>query len=390
METRVSSVACSQGETLSKGPTPDPNPMVSVILVCRWEARQIRTVVESILAQEEPDGGFEVILADGMSDDGTREILEQIANSDARVKVIDNPGRIASSGLNAAIRLARGQILIRMDAHTHYASDYLRQCVLVLRSTGADNVGGPWVAQAEGYVGEAVAAAFQSPFAVGGARGHAPHYEGPVDTVYLGCWKREVFDRFGYFDEGLVRDQDDEHNLRIIRRGGRIWQSPKIQSWYHSRTSLKGLFQQYLQYGYWKVRVIRKHRLPASLRHVVPGAFLLTLLLLCLVCTFCLPTALLLPAGSASGPLSAWLLPRALLALASIIAIYALALVLASLHAAGRTKWKLLPVLPVAFCCFHFGYGCGFLKGILDFVILRRNAAAYFARLTREVGPSKS
>ena len=242
----MSSEANSRGETMSEGPKPAPDPIVSVILVCRWEARQIRTVLESILAQEEPDGGFEVILADGMSDDGTREILEEIAMSDSRVKVIDNPGRIAATGLNAAIRRARGQIIIRMDAHTHYAPDYLRQCVSVLRSTGADNVGGPWVAQADGYVGEAIAAAFQSPFAAGGARGHVPHYEGPVDTVYLGCWKREVFDRFGCFDEGLVRDQDDEHNLRIVRGGGRIWQSPRIRSWYHSRTSLKGLFRQVL------------------------------------------------------------------------------------------------------------------------------------------------
>jgi len=363
------------------------NPRISVILVCRWEASQIRAVLESILAQQEPDGGFEVILADGMSDDGTREILGEIARSDPRVKVIDNPGRIASTGLNAALRLARGRIIIRMDAHTHYAPDYMRQCVEALRSTGADNVGGPWVAQARGYLGEAIAAAFQSPFAAGGARAHIPDYEGPVDTVYLGCWKREVFDRFGYFDEGLVRDQDDEHNLRIIRGGGRVWQSPKIQSWYHSRTSLKGLFEQYLQYGYWKVQVIRKHRRPASWRHLVPGAFLLTLLLLCLADALALPAALLCPAGSAAGSLSAWILTRASLALASILSVYALALVLASAHAAGRTKWKLLPVLPFAFCCYHFGYGCGFLKGLLDFVILRRKAPASFAPLSREVGP---
>ena len=378
---------CNRGETQSGGPQPALNPRISVILVCRWEASQIRAVLESILAQQEPDGGFEVILADGMSDDGTREILGEIARSDPRVKVIDNPGRIASTGLNAALRLARGRIIIRMDAHTHYAPDYMRQCVEALRSTGADNVGGPWVAQARGYLGEAIAAAFQSPFAAGGARAHIPDYEGPVDTVYLGCWKREVFDRFGYFDEGLVRDQDDEHNLRIIRGGGRVWQSPKIQSWYHSRTSLKGLFEQYLQYGYWKVQVIRKHRRPASWRHLVPGAFLLTLLLLCLADALALPAALLCPAGSAAGSLSAWILTRASLALASILSVYALALVLASAHAAGRTKWKLLPVLPFAFCCYHFGYGCGFLKGLLDFVILRRKAPASFAPLSREVGP---
>lgn len=346
--------------------------------------------MESILAQQEPEGGFEVIVADALSDDGTREILNEIANANPRVTVIDNPGLIASTGLNAAILQARGQILIRMDGHTHYAPDYIRQCVAVLRRTGADNVGGPWVAQAAGYLGQAIAAAFQSPFAVGAARGHFPHYEGPVDTVYLGCWKREVFDRFGFFDEALVRDQDDEHNLRIIRRGGRIWQSPKIQSWYHSRTSLKGLFNQYLQYGYWKVRVIRKHRLPASLRHLVPGAFLLTVLLLILAGALSLPAVLLVPPGSVCHAFLSGLLKNALLALASLLSIYALALISASLVSAGKTKWKLFPVLPLVFCCYHFGYGCGFLKGVLDFVILRRNPAPSFVRLTREVNPIKS
>ena len=365
------------------------NPLVSVVLVCRWEAGQIGAVLKSILSQEQPEGGFEVIVADGMSDDGTREIVQEIAESDPRVRMIDNPGRIASTGLNTAIRHSSGQIVIRMDAHTHYAPDYLRQCVSTLQRTGADNVGGPWIAQANGYVGEAIAASFQSPFAVGAARGHLPAYEGPVDTVYLGCWKKEAFDKFGYFDEQLVRDQDDEHNLRIIRGGGRIWQSPKIRSWYHSRTSFPELFNQYLQYGYWKVRVIRKHRSPAALRHLVPGAFVLTLLLLCLICGLCLVVPLIFAPGSAAASLSSSTLKGAVPFLASVIALYASASLLASLHSAARTKWKLLPVLPFAFYCYHFGYGCGFLKGILDFVILRRDATAHFLRLTRAVGPKK-
>ena len=376
-------------EPMAEGCKAAFNPLVSVILVCRGEASEIRSVLTSILSQQEPDGGFEVIVADGISDDGTREIAQQIANSDCRIKVIDNPGRIASTGLNAAIRQASGQIIIRMDAHTHYATDYLRQCVSVLRSSRADNVGGPWIAQASGYIGEAIAAAFQSPFAVGAARGHLPQYEGPVDTVYLGCWKREVFERFGYFDDDLVRDQDDEHNLRIIRGGGRIWQSPKIRSWYHSRTSLKELFNQYLQYGYWKVQVIRKHRSPASLRHLVPGAFLLLLLVLCTTCALSLLGALLLPASAAGDTFCRWLLACATRLLGAVVTLYLFASTLASLHSAACTKWKLLPVLPLVFCCYHFGYGCGFLKGMLDFVILRRNATKYFVRLSRAVGSNK-
>ena len=147
----------------------------------------------------------------------------------------------------------------------------------MLQETGADNVGGPWVARGKGKVGMAIAAAFESPFSCGGARGHDPKYSGPVDTVYLGCWRREIFDRIGLFDEELVRNQDDEFNLRLVRSGGKVWQSVAIKSCYHPRESLRHLFKQYVQYGYWKARVLKKHRLPASVRHLVPSIFVLTL-----------------------------------------------------------------------------------------------------------------
>jgi GT2 family glycosyltransferase len=218
-----------------------------------------------------------VVIADGMSDDGTREVLVRMAESDARLRIVENPGRIVPKGLNAAIRAARGQVIVRMDAHTQYAPDYLRQCLAVLRETCADNVGGPWVTRGDGYLPRAIAAAFQSPFAAGGARAHDPDYEGPLDTVYLGCWPRSVFDRVGLFDEELFRNEDDEFNLRLTRASGRIWQSPRIRSWYTPRGSLSALFLQYFQYGYWKVRVIQKHKRPASARHLVPGLFVLGL-----------------------------------------------------------------------------------------------------------------
>jgi glycosyltransferase involved in cell wall biosynthesis len=335
---------------------------VSIIVPCYNEKGDIETCVQSILAQEAPPGGFEVLVADGMSDDGTRDILARLAQTEPRLRIIDNPGRITSIGLNAAIRSSRGEIIVRMDVHTMYAPDYVRQCVAALQETGADNVGGPWVAEGKGAVGQAIAAVFQSPFAFGGARGHDPTYAGEVDTVYLGCWRRGVFDQFGLFDEELVRNQDDEFNLRLTRAGGKIWQSPRIKSWYRPRASLRTLFSQYMQYGYWKVRVIQKHKVPASVRHLVPGCFVFILSLLAIVAPW--------------WPLAFWIG-------LSLAGIYVIGNIMASFLTIARCGWRLLPLLPVVFACYHFGYGYGFIHGVLDIAILRRRPHNIYTKLTR-------
>jgi glycosyltransferase involved in cell wall biosynthesis len=333
-----------------------------VIVPCYNEHRHIESAIRSILAQKPPAGGFEIIVADGISGDGTREILSDIARGEPRLTVIDNPGRIVSTALNEGIRHARGKIIIRMDSHTTYADDYIQRCVEVLQQTNADNVGGAWVATGSGLMGEAIAAAFQSPYAVGGAKGHDPNCEGHVDTVYLGCWPREVFQRFGLFDEELVRNQDDEFNLRIRRGGGRIWQSRKIRSWYHPRKTLNELFSQYLQYGYWKVRVLQKHRVPASMRHLIPGLFVFAVILL---------------------PMLSILVPSAIWLWSALLATYLCCNVLAAVVTARRHETRLRFVLPVVFACFHVAYGLGFLRGFFDFVLMRRKPANAYTRLTR-------
>jgi len=337
-------------------------PLVSIVVPCRNEKDHIETVLDIILAQDPPPGGFQVIVADGMSNDGTREIVLRKVLTDSRIRMIDNQAGFVSSGLNAAIREAQGDIIIRMDAHTSYATDYVRRCTEVLTETGADNVGGPWVACGKGKVGKAIAAAFQSPFSCGGARGHDMNYSGPVDTVYLGCWRREIFDRIGLFDEELVRNQDDEFNLRIVRSGGKIWQSTKIRSCYWPRESLGYLFAQYQQYGYWKARILQKHHLPASFRHLVPAGFLLALALLPLLSFF-------------------WF--RAVWIWAGLLAVYLAISVLLSLVTASISSWKLFLLLPPVFWTFHVAYGWGFLRGFADFIVLRRKTGRGYTSLTR-------
>jgi glycosyltransferase involved in cell wall biosynthesis len=359
---------------------PPSQPVVSVILPCRNEAAHIESCLNSILLQDVAEGDLELIVADGMSTDGTREILQRLANLNPQVRVIENPSGIVSTGLNAAIRAARGQVIVRMDAHTEYSVDYVQRCLETLNRMAVENVGGPARTKASTFRQKAIAAAYHSPFSVGGARFHDSEFEGFVDTVTYGCWPRDVFNRFGYFDEELVRNQDDEHNLRIVRGGGRIWQSPQIKSWYQPRSSLSALFKQYVQYGYWKVRVIQKHKLPASWRHLVPGAFLLSLLSLFLLSTFCFLVSEL------SGP-SPLVFRFSFLLAAScftgLLSVYALAVLAASVHTAPKSEWKLLPVLPAVFACYHFGYGYGFLRGVWDFLVRRRRSNLTFAQLTR-------
>jgi|SRR5579863_2300131 len=327
---------------------------ISVIIPCRNERRHIGEFLNSLLMQVlDPDWRVEILVADGLSDDGTRAVLRQYSQAAPQVRMIDNPGRIVSTGLNAAIGAATGEVIIRMDAHTVYAPDYIRECVRALQTSGADNVGGPWVAEGRGLIGKAIAAAFRSPFCTGGGKAHDPNYEGEVDTVYLGCWVRSVFDRVGLFDPQLVRNQDDEFNFRLRRAGARVWQSPRIKSTYTPRGSIAALFRQYMQYGFWKVAVIRKHRALASWRHVVPALFVGSVLL----------SPVLIAVAAALGASTFAIAIGA--ALATGLSIYVLACVAAALPFARCLEWRALLILPGVFAVYHIAYGLGFLTGVL-------------------------
>ncbi|MDX2041234.1 MAG: glycosyltransferase family 2 protein [Acidobacteriota bacterium] len=343
---------------------PETNwPFVSVVMPVRNEAAHIADCLAGALGQDYPQDCLEVLVADGDSTDATPQIIAELHVQHPNLRLIPNPRQITPTGLNAAILAARGEIIARMDAHTEYAPDYLRQCVMVLKETGAQNVGGAARTKATGYLQQAISLAYHSPFSAGGARFHNVEYEGEVDTVTYGCWRKETLLDLGLFDEELVRNQDDELNLRLTRQGGKIWQSARIRSWYHPRASLTALLRQYSQYGYWKVRVIQKHKIPASWRHLVPGAWLGSLFVLL-----------------ALAPFSRWFLVLLLLHLFT----YLLANLTATVLTCRRTgQLQFLPILPIVFACYHFGYGFGFLRGLVDFVLFRRGARESFSTLTR-------
>ena len=337
-------------------------PAVSIVIPCRNERDGIEPCLRSLSRQESPAGGFEIIVADGMSDDGTRDILARLSKEMSHLRVVDNPRQITPCGMNAGIAMAQGRYIAIMGAHNRYAPDYLVQAVQALELHQADNVGGAMLCEGESRIQRAIAVAHHSSFSVGGAKWHRLQYEGPADTVFGGVYRRTVFDSIGLFDEELIRNQDDELNLRLQKAGGIIWQTPRIRSWYRPRASLRALFRQYRQYGYWKVRVIQKHRLPASIRHLVPGAFVLFLVSLLV--------------------LSPWL-SFALWGFLGTVGIYALFSVGASLLSAARSEWSLFPILPMVFACYHFAYGIGFLEGVWDFVIRRKGPHTTYTQLTR-------
>jgi len=349
------------------------NPVrLTIVVACRNEKRHMRQFLDSLLAQDLSGMTWEAIIADGMSGDGTREILGEYGARHPQLRSIDNPRRVVSTGLNAAIRAARGAIVIRMDAHTCYAPAYCRRCVSELQRTGADNVGGPARTRAQGTRARAFAAAYHSPFSTG-ARFHDENYEGWIDTVPYGCWRKETLERLGLFDESLVRNQDDELNLRLTRSGGKIWQSPDIVSWYSPRATLPALFLQYFQYGFWKAAVVRKHRLPGSWRHLAPVTFVLAHFLL---------FAAAIVTAAAGAREFAWVSRLWLL----LILAYAAANVTASVAAARKSGWAILPYLPAVFTVYHFSWGLGFLAGFRWFLPgagLSNPNDSFFTRISR-------
>jgi glycosyltransferase involved in cell wall biosynthesis len=322
---------------------------VTVIMPVRNEAVFIRRSLGAVLAQNYPSECMEVIVADGISDDETREIVGELIseNGHVPVRLIDNPGRIVPTGLNAALRFAQGDIIIRVDGHCEIAPDYVRQCVEQLRQNGVDGVGGPIETIGHDLLSDAISVAMSSRFGVGGSAFRTINNKSMlVDTVAFPAYTRRIISQCGPFDEELVRNQDDEYNYRIRKLGGKILLSPDIKSRYYSRSSIRSLWRQYFQYGFWKVRVLQKHPRQMSLRQFVPPIFVTVLLGSALLASF-----------------AAW----ARLLLILVTAGYVLAGLSASVLTSWKKGWRYFPLLPFVFAALHLSYGSGFLVGLVRF-----------------------
>jgi glycosyltransferase involved in cell wall biosynthesis len=326
-------------------------PFVSIIIPCRNEESFIGPCLDSVLANGYPLDRLEVLVVDGMSEDGTRVIVEDYAARHDCVRLLDNPRRITPAGLNIGIAHATGRIVMRMDAHSQYPRNYVLGLVAWQEKTGADNVGGVCTTLPgnDTYMAQAIAIGLSHPFGVGNAHFRIGVREPRwVDTVPFGCYRREVFDRIGVFDEDLIRNQDDEFNLRLIRQGGKILLVPDIASSYYARDSLIKLAQMYYQYGYFKPLVLRKVRAILTVRQVIPPVFILTLI--------------------GSGTMALFFPAMRMLA-ASIMLLYLIGVVGCSTMVAFKRGLRYAPGVCVVFPVLHVSYGVGFLRGIMEFLM---------------------
>lgn len=333
---------------------------VSVIIPCYNERRTIGSLLEAIYKQTYPLGDLEVVIADGMSTDGTRDAIHAFSKSHPElvIHVVDNPDRIIPVALNRAIEQARGEVIIRLDAHSIPRPDYVEQCLAVLENTGAANVGGVWDIQpsVENWLARSIAAAASHPLGAGDARYRTSGDAGEVDTVPFGAYRREWLERVGPFNQNLLSNEDYEYNARLRQAGGVVWFDPAIRSIYYARGGLISLARQYARYGYWKARMLRLY--PGSLRwrQALPPIFVLATILLGLAAPFWYPARLLL--GVQFG------LYGAIIFLVGLM------------QALRRRDMGLLLGFPLAVITMHFAWGGAFLWSMLT---------AYLKRLTKPV-----
>lgn len=320
-------------------------PLVSVIIPTRQERDTIEKCLDSILANSYPLDKVEIIVVDGMSSDGTREVVEGYMTQYPMVKLLDNPRLITPVALNIGIKAAQGRVIVILGAHSFVDKDFLAQSIKALSEhPEADCVGGVVYSIGRGLVGEAIATALSSPFGVGNAQYRIGEHEGFVDTVAYGAYRKDVFKKYGLFDERLARNQDIEFNSRLRKHGGRIYLTPAIKAYYCSPSSFFAFCRKNFSNGLWNIYTTKVARGSLSLRHFVPFAFVLSLL--------------------ASGGLALFTeIGKVLLGIVG--GSYLLGASLASISIGIRKGLRFISILPLVFFTLHFSYGLGSLWGIL-------------------------
>ena len=320
-------------------------PSVSVIIPCYNEEATIRKLLEALRSQTYPLTKMEVVISDGFSTDRTREVIAEFQkeHADLAVRVVDNKARTIPSGVNQAIRESRGEIIVRLDAHSMPIPEYIERCVEAHQTGKGDNVGGVWDIQpgADTWVAKSISFAAAHPLGVGDAMYRLNAKPGVVDTVPFGSFRRSLIERIGAFDETLLSNEDYEFNTRVRESGGIVWLDPAIRSVYFSRSTLKKLAEQYWRYGFWKLKMLKRYPHTLRWRQALPPVFV-----------FILAALIVLSLG----------LTIAQILLGLQLFAYFFILGLAGLQLAIKTrKGFLIWGLPLAIATMHITWGAGFL-----------------------------
>jgi glycosyltransferase involved in cell wall biosynthesis len=334
---------------------------VSIVIPCRNEVAYIAACLESIAASDFPKEQLSVFVCDGMSNDGTTDIIKHYAEKYPYIHLILNEQRTTPYALNMGITNSNSDVVIILGAHSTIEKDFIERNIEVLFSD--DQIGCCGGILTNSYADEKsliIGYAMSQPFGVGNAHFRTGDKEGYVDTVAFGAYKREVFEKVGLFDEKLTRNQDDEYNFRLTQAGYKIFLSKNIQSYYVVRSGFNKLFQQYYQYGYWKVYVNKKHKRITTLRQTIPFCFVLFLVM---------------------GLVLSFLNKYCALAYLAILLCY---IILAFMHSGGsQFTFKQRLKVVKSFLILHISYGLGYAEGIWDFMICRKTPGKRRSQLTR-------
>jgi glycosyltransferase involved in cell wall biosynthesis len=319
-------------------------PRVTIAMPAYNEENYIEACIASVKAQDYPADLIEILVADGRSTDRTREILAEMSAVDPRIKMIDNPERLQAAGLGHMVKQAQGDVIVRMDVHCEYAPDYVRKCVETMERTGADNVGGAQRAKAKTPFQRALCALLTSPLGVGGAKYRSADAEGFVDTVFLGAFRRKIFETVGLWDPKAITNEDAELNQRILESGGQIYLSRDIVVHYYPRDSYKTLAKQYYKYGRGRARTLLKLGTVPTIRPFIP--FIMT-------------------AGAATLLLVPPLWPLAPVAFAT----YALATGAEAVRVGKGLGPKAIPLVWEMFPALHVSHGVGVAAGFVQYLL---------------------
>jgi glycosyltransferase involved in cell wall biosynthesis len=306
------------------------------------EENYIDNCIESLLLQDYPLDAMEWIFVDGCSTDNTYELIQKYTKKYPNlIKLLKNPNKTVPYAMNIGIGEAKGEYIIRLDAHADYAIDYISKCVYYLDTTDADNVGGIAETKSKGFVGNTIAAMLSSKFGVGNSQFRTNGKSGYVDTVPFGAFRKEVFEKWGGYDERLTRNQDNEMNYRIRKNGGKIYLSSDIHLSYYCRDSIKGISNMAMKNGMWNIITMKLCPGSMGVRHFIPLTFVLSIILLPILSIVFKPFLYLFKIE---------------------IILYFLLDIYFSLKL--KKDWKSFGLLMILFPIFHVTYGIGSMKGI--------------------------